>query len=272
MGAPGAGSTVAGGRPAGMRYARAVPAVSSETRGGERRRPTGRRPRLVGAALLVAAAGALAADLAAGGRAVPAVESSPAARAVASAFVQANALAENLGAPAPAGLSPASASWVLRSVPLVHDRGGHLRLGRAEHRWIGPAGTALPLSPALARRLVAAQAAEVRARFAGPVAGQQLGALRDLVAGEERARPVPAAPGGVRVARWYTLQVRGAAAVADAVVTQWEQHDTVVGLPGRERVVAAVSTDAVEVRATLLRRGGAWRVVRWSTAPWQQPT
>ena len=44
---------------------------------------------------------------------------------------------------------------------------------------------------------------------------------------------------------------------------QWEQHDAAVGPAGAEHLAATVTTDAVDVNATLLLRGGRWRVTTW---------
>ncbi len=253
-----------------MRYARAAVPLPAPPDGGPRRRSWRRPvPLVVGAVLAGGAAAGIGLTASGGGNPV---EGTPAGRAVAAAFVEANALFENLGAPAPAGLPPSSAGWALRSVPLVVGRGGAGRLGRAEHRWIGPAGTAVPLDRATAARLSAAQATEVRAHFAGAARSEMLGELASLVAGEQRRPPVPASPGGARVTRWYVVAVHGDRARADAVVTEWGQHDTIVGRPGHERVVATVATDAVDANAVLVRRGGRWLVASWTRAPWQQPT
>lgn len=253
-----------------MRYARAAVPLPAPPAGGSAR-PAWRRPVPLAVAAVVAGGAALGIGLGATGGGTP-VERTPAARAVAAAFVEANALFENLGAPAPAGLPAASAAWALRSVPLVGGSGGRGHLARSEHRWIGPAGSAVPLDRSTADRLVAAQAAEVRAHFTGAARAEVLGELAALVAGEQRRPPAPASPGGARVTQWYVVAVHGDRARADAVVTEWGQHDTIVGPPGHQRVAAQVVTDAVDANAVLVRRGGRWLVASWTRAPWQQPT
>lgn len=212
----------------------------------------------------------LAVGLGAGGPAHP-VEDSPTAVSAGRAFLEANVLEENLGAPAPPGTT--GATWALRADRIDRaDRGRTAHLALAEHGWIGRSGTVALLSRRQAAGIVSGQSEDVRLVFGGTERRQQLEELSVLVSGEERSAQGLVSPGGASILRWYSVTVTGAIAHADAVVSQWVQHDSVVGPPGRERVASSIVADEVDAKATLERTGGRWRVVSLSLSPWQQPT
>lgn len=254
-----------------MRYERSALALreADEAPGGRGGRL--RRALPIAVALACLAGGGVAAGVVASAGSGPTVAHGPVARAVADAFLQANVLSENLGAPPPAGLPSTSAAWALTADPLVRDAHGRAHLARPEHPWVGADGNLVRLGPGDARRLLALQTAQVRRCFTGSARAEQLQELGALVAGEA-GRGALVSPGGARVAQWYTLQVSGAVAHVEARVADWEQHDAVVGAPGARRVVASFTTGAVDAKATLVRVGGRWKIASWSRAPWQEPT
>lgn len=251
-----------------MRYERSTPAERPK---GARPAPGWRRPLPLSLAAVALAGTGVAAGVASSGHSGPNVEHGAAAAAVATAFVQANVLTQNLGAPPPSGVT--DPSWVVRPDPLVPGTGSRgARLAMAEHAWVGPDGSVALLGPAEGARLRADQAGAIRRLFTGPARREQLAELDTLVTGEQRPPGTPVSPGGARVARWYSLHVTGSVAHVEALVDQWERHDTVVGPPGSQRVVGSITTDSVDAAATLVRAGGQWKVSSLSLSPWQQPT
>ncbi len=228
--------------------------------------PTGGRARrsvaaaaAVGLVCVAGTVAGIAAALLPAGRAP-----SAAAAGVRRALVEANVVEENLGAPAP-GLPVAAAerTFVLGSHPV---------LGRG--RVVGgvPPPRARPLGADAARAVLAGQGAVLRALFGGALLRRERASLALLVTDETRRAGARVGPGGARVVRWYSVQVHGAAARAEALVARWEQWDHVVAVSGTRRYSTQVVAEEIDALGTLRREGGRWRVVSLAEAPWQEPT
>jgi len=248
-----------------VRYERTGP--SDEPRPCRARLSWG-RPRQVLAVLALVIGVGVAVVVATGGSR-PVVDRSGEARAVAQAFLEANALEQNLGAPEPEGVR--SATWALRSDPFERRADGTLRLKLAEASWISK-GHLLLLRPGVAARIAQQQERDVSLVFTGPARDEEMADLGALLHGEDHPPGTPVGPGGARVAHWDELQLVRSRARVQALVSQWEQLDTVVGPPGARRVAASLVTDEVSALAILVRAGGRWRVTSLTLSPWQQPT
>ncbi len=244
----------------------AATAPPSAPRGG---RPARRATWVLALAAGVVAAGGTAGGLIAALGGPRGIDGSPAGRAVQRVALQANVLVQNLGAPAPSGWD--EAAFALRSDPVLRVR-PHWRLRYPERAWVGRQGQYLPLSGAEADRVLVGQRAALASVFSGALLRAERRELATIVLGERRLGGRPVSPGGARVIRWYSVTVAGASAQAEGLIEQWVQRDRLVRTANGVRIAASVVTERVDARATLVRRGGGWRVVFLAQAPWQEPT
>lgn len=219
---------------------------------GDQRRPSRALGLLAGVLALGGTASGIVATL--GGPS--GVARGAAAAAVKHAFVAANVLEQNLGAPAPEARSPASE----QHFALV----SHERSNRPE----APA----PLTPTGAERLLVGQGSAIKTVFSGHLLVAEQHALTSLVAGELGPDGAPVGSGGASVRRWLSVSITGRRARAEALVDRWEVRFARRGHARQQRLVATWAQEEVDALATLVRTGSGWRVVTLAAAPWQEPT
>lgn len=246
-----------------MRYERASPA------GGGRATSGVRRAIAAAVALLVAAtvAGVVVGSRG-GGTGVP--PQSGRARALEREVVRVMTLEENLGAPAPPGLT--SRRWALEGDAMrgTPSSPALVRPGRA---WVRPDGSVALLGAGEAAAILRSQSSEVRAVTAGALRAELLGELAGLVAGERRPGGPLSSPGGARAVTWLSVTLDGGRATADGYVDTWDARTTVRALPGGgHAATTAVVFAEVEAVAGLVRSAAGWRVDSLAEKPYQQAT
>jgi hypothetical protein len=200
----------------------------------------------------------------------PEIDSGPAARAVSAAFLQASVLMNNLGSPAPAGVT--AINWDLIGDPIV-DRGtAHAHLSEPEVTWPTTYGVPNPISAARAAAIGSHQRALLANLFTGSLLADQEGQLSSILKAEEQSPPTISSPGGARIVQWFTRRVTGHTATVEAVVEDWSQIDSLSFPLGKAVLSKTLSTGEVDAKATLECSGGKWRLVTLARPPWQEAT
>ncbi len=190
-------------------------------------------------------------------------------RALKTVFLEVNNVTESLGAPTPPGSGP---DWLLEGVPLVGAGTATPHLAATERRFVA-VGRYLGLTPAQARATKQEQMRTLATVAAGTLQRQLDGELAQLIGGETGRERQIVSPGGAAVQQWEGLSATGDQARIEAIVSIWEQKDTVVpGAGGGVRLDTTVTVGQVDAVATLERRAGRWRVTSLSQSPYPQPT
>ncbi|HVC24533.1 MAG TPA: hypothetical protein VND23_02140 [Acidimicrobiales bacterium] len=178
-------------------------------------------------------------------------------------------LEQNLGAPAPPGVT--GGTWALRGIAL---RGPVTspRLAVPARSWVRPDGRIALLGPAQAERIVREQSTEVGEVASGELRTELLGQLRSIVAGERRSASALSSPGGARVVRWFSATLDGSHATVDGYIDTWDERDAVTGRPGSLTETRSIVVGEIEVLANLVRSHAVWRVGTLAQKPYQQAT
>ena len=188
---------------------------------------------------------------------------------IAKAYLSANILIQNLGSPAPQGVT--SPSWALTGDDLS-DATTNPHLVQRERAWLGSSHAIIGLGSAAAAEILADQRQSANAVMTGELLKSTDTQLAQLVAGELRTRPQISSPGGGSIVSWYSISAHGNAATADATLEIWEQVDQFVDTPSGLRLKTSINQAEIEGKATLLRVGGTWKVASLYQLPYQQAT
>lgn len=243
-----------------MRYERRGIEVAQKTPRSLRQR----RLMALGTVVVVAVAGAfLGLNLSKGPHRVVVIQG------IAKPYLAANILIQNLGSPAPRGVT--SPSWAIEGDALLGPSSSpHLAL--KERAWMGRSGELVPLSSSEVTTILLTQRRLANSVMTGHLlqtTNQQLGQLVD---GEQKSRPQISSPGGGSIVTWYSITPRGDTATVDATVEIWEQVDEVVNTPSGLRIRSSINQAEIEGKATLVRTHGTWRVATLDQQPYQQAT
>lgn len=200
-----------------------------------------------------------------------AISDAPGAAAVKAQFLAANALLQNLGAPAPVGVT--SSDWPTHSFARRERDGKALGVAVQEHRWLDASGHPQALSAQAAGALIQEQSRLAQSLFVGASYREVSGQLASLVQAERASPPTPSSPGGVQVLQWLSLKLEARTAKAEALLEEWDQRDSfALSASGRSVLVSSLDTGEVDATATLVELNGHWLVSSLNKAPWQEAT
>ena len=188
---------------------------------------------------------------------------------IAKPYLEANILIQNLGSPAPVGVT--STSWSIHGDELL-DATSAPRLAAPERHWMTPTGTLIPLTSREAAAITSSQRELADSIMTGHLLHTTMQQLTQLVTGERRARPKISSPGGGSVLTWYSITPTGNTATVDATVEIWEQVDELVATPSGLRITSSINQAEIEGKATLVRAHGTWKVATLDQQPYQQAT
>jgi hypothetical protein len=200
----------------------------------------------------------------------PEIDSGPAARAVATAFLQASVLMNNLGSPPPAAVT--ATDWDLVGDPIVDAGSARAHLSEPEVTWPTTNGVPDALSASRASAISSHQRTLLAKLFSGSLRADQESQLASILSAERQSPPTISSPGGARIVQWFTRRVTGNTATVEAIVEDWSQIDTLSFPHGQPNLSKSLSTGEVDAKATLERSGGQWRLVTLARPPWQEAT
>lgn len=244
-----------------MRYERRGTDVSSKPPWSTRRR----RITALSSAIVVAMAGVIVGvNLARGPHKVVVIE------AIAKPYLAANILIQNLGSPAPQGVT--SSSWAIVGDGLVGATTTSPHLAVAERKWIDASGKVVQLPRAQGAAIVANQRQLAASIMTGELLSTTEHQINQVVRAEYGSHPTISSPGGGAIVGWYSIAQNGATASVDATVNIWVQVDELVNTPSGLRISSLINQAEIEGRATLVRSHGVWKVATLNQVPYQQAT
>lgn len=243
-----------------MRYERSGPESGSSVPWSRQRR----RVFMVVAAVVIALGGVLAGVVISNGSKKVVVIG-----ALAKPYLEANALIQSLGAPAP--LSMPSTTWPLAGDALRHASASPALL-HPERRWVDSNGKLIALTPSEGASILASQRLLAASVMTGTLLADTQQQLGSIVHGEFGPHPHISSPGGASIAAWYSMTAHGDTASVDAAVYTWEQQDSWVATQSGVKLVTSINQAEVEGKATLRRVGGVWKVETLAQAPYQEAT
>jgi hypothetical protein len=190
--------------------------------------------------------------------------------AIAKPYLEANILIQNLGSPAPRGVT--SLTWAVSGDALLAANSTTPHLAQPEREWLGSGGAIRPLSSSEAATILSTQRQLASSIMTGHLLSLTNDQLNQLVRGELQRRPQISSPGGGSIVTWLSITPNGDTAKVDADVEIWEQVDELVTTPTGLQIRSSINQAEIEGKATMRRVHGTWKVVTLDQQPYQQAT
>jgi hypothetical protein len=191
-------------------------------------------------------------------------------RSIKNTFTVATQFLENVGVPMPTGVT--DDDWFLKGDPIVAKSSSHPHVLYPEHNWTPKNDGIVPLSSSQAKAIEAVQLPFINQFFSASYLDLVKSQLKDALKGETGSAHSPSSPGYAEITTWKSVTANGTTGRVDAVVSFWEQQDSIVNGTSALRIEPGMQIGIVESVANLVYVHGLWKITSLINSPWQQAT